>query len=70
MDINLAGHMDGFKAAEMIKVKHEVPIIFLTGYSDKNITKKIDSFEKSTFIKKSTTPERVHFEIEKIFNVN
>lgn len=68
MDINLAGQMDGFKTAEMIKTKHEIPIIFLTGYSDKNIIQKADSFSDSVCLKKPTSPDRVYFEIEKLFN--
>jgi len=70
MDINLAGTMDGFKAAEMIRTKHKVPIIFLTGYSDKNIINKADSFADSVCLKKPTNPDRVYFEIEKLLNGN
>lgn len=68
MDINLAGHMDGFEAAEIIKSKHDIPILFLTGYSDKSITVKADSFEKAICMNKPISPERIIFEIEKIFN--
>ncbi|MBN2051458.1 MAG: response regulator [Spirochaetales bacterium] len=36
MDIKLKGDMDGVEAARIIREKAEVPIIFLTAYSDKN----------------------------------
>ncbi len=66
MDINLAGQMDGFKSAEMIKTKYKIPIIFLTGYSDKDIIKKADSFAESVCLKKPISPDRIHLEIEKL----
>ncbi len=68
MDINLAGPMNGLKAAGIIKTKHDIPIIFLTGYSDKDITNKAESFEKSICVKKPISPELIHFEIQKFFN--
>ena len=68
MDINLAGQMDGFKAAEIIKAKHDIPIIFLTGYSTESVTKKANSFKKSICIKKPVIPEKIHLEIKKFFN--
>lgn len=37
MDINLLGNMDGITAAVKIKMTREVPIIFITGYSDGEI---------------------------------
>ena len=68
MDINLVGPMNGLKAAEIIKAKHDIPIIFLTGYSDKDITNKAESFEKSICVKKPMNPELIHLEVEKLFN--
>lgn len=35
MDIGLAGNKDGIETAEIINQKHQIPIIFLTGNSDK-----------------------------------
>ena len=37
MDIRLAGEMDGIEAAEWIRAKSEIPIIFLTAHSDEEI---------------------------------
>lgn len=36
MDIRLVGDMDGIEAGCQIRMFSEVPIIFMTGYSDKN----------------------------------
>ncbi len=70
MDINLAGSMDGFEAAQIIQTKHDIPIIFLTGYSDESIKIKADLFKKSICLKKPTSPEKILIEIEKIFTKN
>jgi DNA-binding NarL/FixJ family response regulator len=34
MDINLAGELDGIETAGEIAVKHQIPVVFLTAYSD------------------------------------
>ena len=34
MDIELAGKMNGIRAAELIRAREDIPIIFLTGYSE------------------------------------
>jgi CheY-like chemotaxis protein len=37
MDIKLEGEMDGIQAAERIKKKHNIPIVYLTAYADDEI---------------------------------
>jgi len=34
MDIKLAGRMDGIEAAEVIRERHDVPVVFLTAHTD------------------------------------
>ena len=34
MDIVLAGEMDGIQAAEEIRVRYDIPVIYLTAYAD------------------------------------
>jgi signal transduction histidine kinase len=34
MDIHLAGAMDGIEAARLVRERHDVPVVFLTAYSD------------------------------------
>jgi PAS domain S-box-containing protein len=34
MDINLHGEMDGVEAAEQIRARHQVPVVYLTAYSN------------------------------------
>jgi CheY-like chemotaxis protein len=37
MDIRLAGTLDGFKAAQQIQSVSSIPILFMTGYPDKEV---------------------------------
>jgi PAS domain S-box-containing protein len=37
MDIKLAGHMDGIQAAEQIRVKFDIPVIFVTAYEEEDV---------------------------------
>ena len=47
MDIKMPGEMDGISAAEVIKARMDIPIIFLTGHSSQkyiNRAKRVDPF--------------------------
>lgn len=37
MDINLAGEMSGIEAARLLKERFDIPLIFITGYSEIDI---------------------------------
>jgi len=50
MDIRLAGEIDGIEAAETIKAKVDVPIIFITGYDDKEIRERAEKIEPIGFL--------------------
>ncbi len=41
MDIRLAGEIDGFQAVEEIRKFCDIPIIFVTGYSNERVMDKI-----------------------------
>src|SRR5512133_1873183 len=34
MDIRLKGDMDGIEATRQIKLKHDIPVVYLTAYAD------------------------------------
>jgi CheY-like chemotaxis protein len=55
MDIFLDGNMDGIEAAKIIKEKFNIPIIFITGYSDDNILERIRTIQSAQFILKPFT---------------
>ncbi len=52
MDLQLAGGMSGLEAAGIIRETSNVPIVFMTGYSDSVIMKTVKSFNLSAFLVK------------------
>jgi len=52
MDIRLEGEMDGIQAAEKIRSKMGIPIIYLTAYSDEKTVQRAKVTEPSGFILK------------------
>jgi len=52
MDIKLEGNIDGIDAAETIRSKFSIPVIYLTSYSDKNTIERARSTHPSAFILK------------------
>ncbi len=52
MDIGLAGDKDGIETAEIINEKYQIPIIFLTGNSDKSTLARANKTNPIGFINK------------------
>ena len=50
MDINLKGNMDGIETAYAIKTYYDIPIIFLTAFSDEDTLNKVKKIKPSAFI--------------------
>ena len=64
MDIMLDGEMDGIKAADMIRSFSNIPIIFLTAYSDENILERAKITEPFGYIIKPFKERELHINIE------
>ncbi len=64
MDINLEGDMDGVEAARQIHESLDVPIIYLTGYADKNILERAKLTEPFGYILKPFVAKELHIIIE------
>ncbi len=52
MDIHLKGEMDGIEAAEQIRSRCNIPVIYLTGYSDRDTVRHASVTEPFGFILK------------------
>lgn len=52
MDINLGGQMSGIEAARGIKLLHDIPVIFLSGYSDPKIRAGAEALDPVAFLVK------------------
>ncbi len=55
MDIKLKGKMDGIEAAEKIKLLYDIPVIYLTAYSDEYTVQRAKITEPSGYILKQET---------------
>lgn len=59
MDIMLEGEMDGIEAAHLIREFSSVPIVFITGNSDKAHISRASEVRNSKFLKKPLSEERL-----------
>ena len=64
MDIMLKGEMNGIQAADQIKQKHSIPIIFLTAYADESTLSKAKITEPYGYILKPFKEIDLHTTIE------
>lgn len=66
MDINLLGEMDGIEAAEIILEKKYVPIVFMTGYSQKEYTDRAKNIDCKGYLRKPVEVEEIEEIIKKL----
>ena len=64
MDIMLNGHMDGVEAAEDIRARFDIPVVYLTAYSDENTLQRAKITEPYGFILKPLDERELHNTIE------
>ena len=64
MDINLKGDIDGIDTAQQIHKLYDVPIIYLTGYNDKNTIKRANITEPYGYIIKPFEDKDIQMLIE------
>ena len=68
MDIHLEGRMDGIEAAEEIHKKSDVPIVFLTAYSDEETFKSAIKTNPYGYLGKPFRPDDIRTTIETAIN--
>lgn len=64
MDIVLKGEMDGIEAAQQIRDLYDIPIIYLTAYSDKKILERAKITEAFGYVLKPFEDREVQSAIE------
>ncbi len=70
MDIKLKGKMDGIEAAGQIKLRYNIPVIYLSAYSDEFTMKRAEITDPSGYIVKDDTGlVRKPFEESELHNV-
>lgn len=64
MDVRLKGEMDGIDAADEIRKRFGIPIIFLTSYSDNEVLERAKRTEPYGYIVKPFKANDLHSNIE------
>ena len=64
MDINLKGKMDGIQAAVLVQKHLNIPVIFLTAFSDKETLSNAKKAEPYAFLKKPVKLEDLKITLE------
>lgn len=64
MDIMLKGDMDGVDAAKEIRERFNVPVVYLTAYSDNNILERAKKTEPFGYIIKPFDEKDLHSSLE------
>lgn len=64
MDIRLKGEMDGIQAMAEIRKETNIPVIFITGNTDKMYKQRIEQYDYQGFLTKPVTMN----ELDKTFN--
>lgn len=67
MDISLTGSMDGIDAALLIKAKQDIPILFFTGYQDKELLQRAMSVQPTAILDKLGPADAIREALEGIF---
>jgi two-component system, response regulator PdtaR len=70
MDIMLKGTIDGVEAAKEIKEKFEIPIVYLTAYSDNKILERVKPTEPLGYIIKPFDEKDLYSNIEVALHKN
>lgn len=60
MDIKLNGKIDGIEASELIKQKHDIPVIFTTAYSDRATVSRLKTAEPYGYISKPINEKELY----------
>ncbi|MDH5598648.1 MAG: response regulator, partial [Cyclobacteriaceae bacterium] len=68
MDINLKGSMDGIEAASTVTKKFDIPIIFLTSYSNKEVIERAKKIAPYGYIIKSIEESNLQISIDVALN--
>lgn len=64
MDIRLPGGMDGVEAAQEIRARYDIPIIFMTGYSTPEILDRTQAVNPAAVLEKPLLPHQIEAAIE------
>jgi len=70
IDVSLSGDINGIEAARQIRSRCDIPIIFITGYSDNETMKEIKDMEPAGYFIKPVDFNKLKMAIESIAQKN
>ena len=70
MDIGLMGEMDGIETARAIRKKHDIPVIFLTAYSNEHRMAEAHKISPYGYIIKPFVENDLLFTIQKVIEAS
>ncbi|MCK7499161.1 MAG: diguanylate cyclase [Comamonadaceae bacterium] len=60
MDVNLAGSMDGVEVAQQLRERYDVPVVFLTAYSDPELIARVSQTSSYGYLVKPFEERELH----------
>ncbi len=69
MDINLGSGMDGTQAARQILLTHDIPIIFLSSHTEKEVVDKTEEISSYGYVVKDSSPTVLFASIKMAFRL-
>ena len=67
MDVMLEGEIDGIEAAVDIRARHDIPIVFISGYQEEKLLKRAKSVGSSIYLIKPITPQDLELAVNQFF---
>jgi diguanylate cyclase len=64
MDVNLQGEIDGITAAEEIRSRFQIPVVYLTAYADENTLRRVNATKPFGYIVKPFEEKNLHTTIQ------
>jgi CheY-like chemotaxis protein len=68
MDINIVGDIGGIEAAEIIRRRLGIPIVFLTGYLDEDTVEAANAVDHDGYLIKPVDPEELHAVFDRVLS--
>lgn len=66
MDINILGDMNGIDTARELFSRFSIPVVFVTGYDEKEVKKRISTVPSASYIIKPINFEKVGLVLDRI----
>jgi diguanylate cyclase len=64
MDVNLQGEIDGITAAEEIRTRFQIPVVYLTAFADENTLRRVNATKPFGYIVKPFEEKNLHTTIQ------